>query len=280
MARTTRTTRTPSARPVAVAGAVVVLVAGLSACGASAGDDTDPDHRSFDLQSRTLTIDSDDSALEIVAADSNPAGRIEVTRWFQGSVVVGKEPKVTWSMRDDRLVLRLKCSGIVADCSAKHRIEVPRGVTVKVQDGDGSVRARGFRDPLNIRTGDGSVRVTDASGPLNIRTGDGSVRVTDTTGPLQMRTGDGSIRANVSSCDVRTHTGDGSVRLELGVVPHRVESRSGDGSVTIALPKATYRVTTQTGDGGVDVSVPRDESSSHVVSAHTGDGKVTVRTAN
>lgn len=59
-----------------------------------------------------------------------------------------------------------------------------------------------------------------------------------------------------------------------------MESRSGDGSVTIALPEATYRVTTKTGDGGVDVSVPRDESSSHVVSARTGDGKVTVRTAN
>ncbi|MFJ8464887.1 DUF4097 family beta strand repeat-containing protein [Streptomyces swartbergensis] len=283
MARTTRTsgtTRPVSARAVAVAGAVVVLVAGLSACGASAGDDKEPDRRSFDLQSRTLTVDSDDSALEIVAADKNPSGKIEVTRWFQGSVVVGKEPKVTWSMRDDRLVLRLKCSGVVVDCSAKHRIEVPRGVTVKVQDGDGSVRARGFRDPLSIRTGDGSVRVTGSTGPLNIRTGDGSVRVTDTTGPLRMRTGDGSIRANVSSRDVRAHTGDGSVRLELGAVPDRVESRSGDGSVTIAVPKAAYRVTTETGDGGVDVSVPRDESSSHVVSAHTGDGKVTVRTAN
>ncbi|GGW30461.1 DUF4097 family beta strand repeat-containing protein [Streptomyces caelestis] len=284
MARTTRTsgttTRPVSARAVAVAGAVVVLVAGLSACGASAGDDTEPDHRSFGLQGRTLTVASDDSALEIVAADSNPAGRIEVTRWFQGSVVVGKDPKATWSMRDDRLVLRLKCSGVVVDCSAKHRIEVPRGVSVKVQDGDGSVRARGFRDPLSIRTGDGSVRVTGSTGPLNIRTGDGSVRVTDTTGPLRMRTGDGSIRASVSSRDVRAHTGDGSVRLELGAVPDRVESRSGDGSVTIAVPKAAYRVTAETGDGGVDVSVPRDESSSHVVSARTGDGKVTVRTAN
>ncbi|MFD5160277.1 DUF4097 domain-containing protein [Streptomyces hawaiiensis] len=292
------TTLTASARAAALAGAAVVLVAGLSACGASAGEDTDPDRRSFGLQGRTLTVDSDDSALEIVASGKSPAGKIEVTRWFQGSVVVGKEPKVTWDMRDDRLVLRLKCSGIVVDCSAKHRIEVPRGITVKVQDGDGSVRARGFRDPLSIRTGDGSVRVSDttgplelrtgdgsirvsgATGPLALRTGDGSIRVTDTTGPLRMRTSDGSIRADVSSRTVRTQTGDGSVRLELGVVPDRVESRSGDGSVNIALPRTAYRVTTETGDGGVDVSVPRDETSSHVVSAHTGDGKVTVRTAN
>jgi hypothetical protein len=274
------TTLTASARATALAGAAVVLVAALSACGASAGDDTDPEHRSFGLQGRTLTVDSDDSALEIVASGTNPAGKVEVTRWFRGSVVVGKEPEVTWDMRDDRLVLRLKCSGIVADCSAKHRIEVPRGITVKVQDGDGSVRARGFRDPLSIRTGDGSVRVSDTTGPLELHTGDGSIRVSDTSGPLRMRTGDGSIRADVSSRTVRTRTGDGSVRLELGVVPDRVESRSGDGSVSIALPRAAYRVTTETGDGGVDVSVPRDETSSHVVSAHTGDGKVTVRTAN
>ncbi|GCB49795.1 DUF4097 family beta strand repeat-containing protein [Streptomyces sp. NL15-2K] len=258
--------RTVPVRAVAAAGVVAVLVAGATACGASAGasagDDTDPEQRSFALQGRTLTVDSDDSALEIVAADAHKAGAVQVTRWFQGSVAVGKDPKVTWSMKDDRLVLRMTCSGVVADCAAKHRIEVPRGVAVKVEDGDGSVRARGFESPLSIRTGDGSVRVTD------------------TTGPLELRTGDGSVRADVSSRRVRTHTGDGSVHLELGAVPDLVESRTGDGSVTIELPRATYRVTTKTGDGAQDVSVPRDDSSSHVVSARTGDGKVTVRTAN
>jgi putative adhesin len=254
--------RTVPVRAAAVTGMVALLVAGATACGASAGDDKDPDHRSFDLLGSTLTIDSDDSALEIVAADENPEGRIEVTRWFQGSVAFGSDPKVTWSMADDRLKLRMKCSGVVADCASKHRIEVPRGITVKVEEGDGSVRARGFEDALSIRTGDGSVRVTDSSGPLDLRTGDGS------------------IRADVTSQRVRARTGDGSVNLELGAVPDLVESRTGDGSVTMVLPKATYKVETRTGDGGVDVSVPRDESSSHVVSAQTGDGKVTVRSAN
>ncbi|KUM81052.1 DUF4097 family beta strand repeat-containing protein [Streptomyces curacoi] len=255
--------RTVPARAAAVAGVVVALVAGLAACGASAGEDKDPEHRSFALEGRTLTVDSDDSALEIVAADAHKAGTAEVTRWFQGSVAIGSDPKVTWSFQDDRLVLRQKCSGVIVDCSAKHRIEVPRGITVKVEDGDGSVRARGFRDALSVRTRDGSVQVTDSSGPLELKTGDGSVRVSD-----------------VSSRRVKAQSGDGSVRLELGTVPDLVETRSGDGSVTIELPRATYRVTTETGDGSVDVSVPRDDTSSHVVSAHTGDGKVTVRTAN
>ncbi|TQJ87836.1 DUF4097 family beta strand repeat-containing protein [Streptomyces sp. SLBN-31] len=246
----------------ALAVVAVVLVGGATACGASAGDDKDPDHRTFALQGRTLTVDSDDSALEIVAGDGNTAGKVAVTRWFQGKVAIGSDPKVTWSMRGDRLVLRVKCSGVVADCSARHRIEVPRGVAVKVRDGDGSVRARGFRDALSISTGDGSVRIGDC------------------TGPLEVHTGDGSVRAEVDSRTVRAETGDGSVHLELGVVPDLVDSRSGDGSVTIALPRSAYRVAARTGDGSVHVSVPRDDSSSHVVRARSDDGEVTLRTAN
>ncbi|MFF4543295.1 DUF4097 family beta strand repeat-containing protein [Streptomyces sp. NPDC001435] len=262
-ARAGRTARTAPVRPTAAAlGVTVLLTAALSACGDSAADDKHPDHRSFALHGHTLTVDSDDSALEIVAADSNKAGTVGVTRWFKGKVVVGGDPKVTWSMKDDRLVLRMKCSGFIADCSARHRIEVPRGIAVKVEDGDGSVRARGFTDALGIRTHDGSVHVTDS------------------TGPLELGSDDGSVRAEVSSPRVRATTHDGSVRLELGAVPDLVEATSADGSVMIALPRATYRVTTKTGDGKVDVSVPRSDSSRHVVSARTADGKVTVRTAN
>ncbi|MER5581614.1 DUF4097 family beta strand repeat-containing protein [Streptomyces asoensis] len=257
MARTTL-----SARAVLVTGVVVALAAGAAGCGASAADDDHPDHRSFALTGRTLTIDSDDSALEIVASDTAKAGTVDVTRWWQGSVTIGKKPKVSWTMKDDRLVLRLRCSGLVADCSARHRVVVPRGVAVKVGSDDGSVRAQGFRDALSVRTQDGSVHVTDSSGPL------------------ELRSDDGSVRAEVSSRTVRAHTQDGSVRLTLDAVPDRVESVSDDGSVTIALPRATYRVTTRTDDGGVDVSVPRDESSAHVVNARTADGKVTVRNAN
>ena len=272
--------RSVPARAPLVAGAVALLVAGLGAC-SSAGDDQEPETRSFALEGTTLTVDAEDSALEIVASDEHAGGRIEVTRWFDGSVVAGGDPKVTWEMADgDRLVLREDCSGFIADCSSKHRVEVPRGVDVKVVNGDGSVRADGFRDALSIRTADGSVNVTGTTGPLDLRTGDGSVRVEDATGPLRLHTEDGSIHADVDSREVRARTGDGSVRLELGSVPDLVESRSGDGSVTIDLPRAAYRVATETGDGSVDVSVPRDESSDHVVSARTGDGKVTVRTAN
>ncbi|MFE9018537.1 DUF4097 family beta strand repeat-containing protein [Streptomyces sp. NPDC007808] len=273
--------RTVPARALAVAGAVLVLVVAVAGCGASAEDDQDPEHRSFALAGRTLTVDSDDSALEIVATDRSEAGTVEVTRWFQGTVAVGSDPEATWEMKHDRLVLREKCSGMIANCSTKHRIEVPHGITVRVEDGDGSVRARGFRDALSVRTGDGSVHVTDSTGPLDLRTGDGSVRVSDAEGPLKLESGDGSLRVfDVTSRQVRAKTRDGSVSLELGRVPDLVETRTGDGAVSIDLPRATYKVTAESGDGAVDVSVPRSDASRHVVSVHTGDGAVSVDTAN
>jgi hypothetical protein len=261
--RTRTRTRTPRTQIAAASAVVVALVATATGCGADAGDDKDPDHRSFALQGRTLTIDSDDSALDLVVADSAAADKVEVTRWFKGRVVVGGDPRVTWSMKGDRLVLRMKCSGMVSDCSARHRIEVPRGVAVTVKDSDGRVTAQGFKEALSIRTSDGAVRVTDSSGPLDLASDDGSVSA-----------------LGVDSRRVKANTEDGSVRLELGVVPDLVESRSKDGSITIGLPHETYRVTTETDDGAVRVSVPRNDSSSHVVSARTDDGKVTVRTAN
>jgi hypothetical protein len=253
--------RTVPVRAFAVAGAVALLVTGLGAC-ASAEDDKDPEHRSFALAGSTLTVDSDDSALEIVASDDHASGKIEVTRWFSGSVAVGSDPEVTWTMDGDRLVLRMHCSGVVADCAARHRVEVPRGIAVKAETDDGSVRARGFRDALEVRTADGSVRVSDS------------------TGPLELHSDDGSLRADVDSRQVNASTKDGSVRLGLGVVPDRVVTRSDDGSVTVALPRATYKVSAKSDDGSVDVSVPHDDTSAHVVNARTQDGKVTVRTAN
>lgn len=256
--------RTRNRRAVGVGGGVLVLVALATACGASAADDKDPEHRSFALHGRTLTVDSDDSALDLVVSDSAKPGEVQVTRWFQGHVTLGGDPKVTWAMKDDdRLVLRMKCSGVIAGCSARHRIVVPRGVAVTVRDEDGSVSARGFAEALTIRTADGSVRVHDSSGPLDLRSADGSVQA-----------------LGVDARTVRARTEDGSVRLELGAVPDLVESRTADGSVSIVLPRAAYRVATGSGDGSVHVDVPRDASSAHRVSAHTGDGKITVRTAN
>jgi len=255
-ARTTRSTRT---RVLLASGAALVAV--LATACADASDDTAPETRGFDFSGSALTIDADNTSLEIVAADGDKAGHVEVTRWFDGSVAIGKGPKLSWSLSDGELKLRMDCSGIVADCSSRHRVEIPRGVTVKVVSNDGGVKVSGVRDALSVKARDGSVRITDSSGPLDLDTGDGSVR------------------ADVASRTVTTRSGDGSVHLNLSVVPDRVETKANDGNVTIEVPRATYKVTAEVDDGDNQVSVPRADDSAHEITARVTDGDLRIRTA-
>lgn len=276
---TTVRSRRPRPRPRGMrvlvgVGTTAVVVGMVAACGARAEDDTDPERRTFALPGRTLTVDSDDSAVELVVAGDGAKGDgVQVTRWFDGRTVFGQSPKVTWKMDGDRLTFRTECSGVVSNCSAKHRVVVPRGVAVTVVDHDGEVTATGFREPLKVRTSDGSVTVKDARGPLDLRSVDGSVRA-----------------VGVTSKRISATSRDGSVDLELASAPDRVRAHSQDGSVTVALPvgkgdggdgsAAAYRVDTESVDGGTDVSVPRDTRSPHHVSVRSVDGDVTVRSAN
>ncbi|WP_199548711.1 DUF4097 family beta strand repeat-containing protein [Streptomyces sp. N35] len=236
----------------ALAGALVIV--GCS----DVSKDKDPETRDFALQGRELTIDSDDSALDVVVADVDD---VRVTRWFDGNAVIG-DADVSWRMVDGkRLELRVKCEGVITACDASHRIEVPRKVAVTVENQDGRVNATGFDTALKIKSKDGRIMVKDAAGPLDLDSEDGSLEA-----------------VGVSSRDIRAHARDGRVRLALTEVPDRIDVHSKDGSVEIGLPKAAYKVRAEAQDGSVEVDVPRDASSPHVVSAVSQDGRIRVHT--
>ncbi|MDI3419886.1 DUF4097 family beta strand repeat-containing protein [Streptomyces luteolus] len=250
--RTARVQRPRTAVALGAALAAVVLVGGC----ASAGSDDEPERRSFPLQGRTLTVDSDDSALDVVAADEE---QVRVTRWFDGRTVLGESPEATWRMDGDTLQLRVKCDGFVSDCSARHRIEVPRDAGVHVVNKDGRVTADGFRTAVRIRSDDGRVTVKDSSGPLELISADGAVEA-----------------LGIRSARVDARSQDGKVRLALAEVPDRVEAHSRDGAVSVDLPDGAYKVAASSDDGSVDVGVDRDDQSAHVVEAHSEDGSVSV----
>lgn len=256
--------RTPA---LAVACAVVIITALTAGCGGRVGDDKKPEHRSFSLQGKTLTIDSDDSALELVPVDGD---EVRVTRWFKGRTVLGDAPSVSWAWRDDRLTLRMSCSGMVTGCTSRHRIEIPRTAAVTVNNEDGSVTANDFRTALKIHTEDGAIRVERSAGRLELTAADASIRTVHTT-----------------SRQVKATTADGTIELELAAVPNRIETRTQDGTTTLRLPRSgpngatiAYHVDVSTEDGLTDIAVPQDAESPHVISARADDGKVTVQNTN
>lgn len=246
---------------VAVGG--VVLVAGaVGGCGSSGAEDAPVESRAFPFSGTSLTIASDNSALEIVAADVRD---VEVTRQVDGWVVFGNGPEKSWRLEDGKLALKVRCEGLVSNCGGRHTVRVPKGVTVTVEDGNGGVTASGFTTALKITSDNGKVEVRDSSGPLDLYTDNGGV-----------------VTERVTSTTVKAGSDNGAVRLRLDAVPERVEAVSDNGRVEIGLPGAgaPYAVTARSDNGDVDVSVPRDDASDRVVSARSDNGKVVVRTAN
>ncbi|MEU0403343.1 DUF4097 family beta strand repeat-containing protein [Streptomyces sp. NPDC006197] len=244
-------------RALLASGAAVLLLAG---CGTDA-EGAPVERRTFAFDGDALTVDSDDSELVITPADVDD---VRVERQVDGWVFMGSGPEASWKLVDGRLTLRVECDAVAAGCGAVHRIQVPRGVAVTVEDGNGDVTAEGFTTPLKVRSDDGDVRVRKASGALDLGSQDGDVSVEDP----------------VRSPSVAVRSDDGDVRITLAAVPRDVDVATKDGDVTVAVPKAEYEATGASDDGDVHVDVPLRDGSGHVVSLRSDDGDVTVRTVN
>lgn len=240
----------------------MLAVVAVSGCGSTDVEGAPTEKRSFAFSGKTLTIASSNSSIDLVPADVTD---IEVTRQVDGWVFLGSGPDPVWKLKDDTLTLKVECKALVNDCESRHRVKVPRGMAVKVLNGNGSVRADGFDTDLNLRSDNGSVDVRNSSGALDLFSDNGRVST------------DG-----VSSTSVRARSDNGAVRLKLTSVPDRIDASSDNGSVAIDLPTSGtgYAVSAKTDNGSVDVDVPTNDDSAHVVRARSDNGKVVVRSAN
>ncbi|GAA2441956.1 DUF4097 family beta strand repeat-containing protein [Streptomyces macrosporus] len=258
------TTETRRSTVRALAAAVLVVAVAVGTAGCADADDAEPEHRNFALGEgeETLTIDVDNSPLELVAADRKADRKeVRVTRWFAG-YAYGGSTGATWSLKDGTLALGPDCRG-PASCDIRHRVEVPHGVAVRVVSDNGDVTARGFRDALTVAADNGRVRVRDVAGPLDLSGDNGSVEAT-----------------GVRSREVAAEVDNGGLQLALVEVPDRVKARGHNGSVTVELPRAAYRVNAKTDNGRVRVEVPRAEDGRRTVDVLGDNGDVTVRTAD
>ncbi|WP_406449723.1 DUF4097 domain-containing protein [Streptomyces sp. NBC_00876] len=247
---------------VVATGGTVLLLAALSGCGSTDVEDAPAEHKSFAYSGKALTIDAENSTVEVVPADVD---KIEVTRRVDGWVVLGSGPDPVWKLEGDTLTLRVKCDALISDCGAQHRVKVPRGLALTVDADNGRVTASGFGTPLKLFSDNGGVVVRDVSGPLELKSDNGAVR-----------------GERISGASVVARSDNGSVKLGFSRVPDLVDTVSDNGSITIDLPAGTsrYAVSASADNGDISVRVPRSSESRHAVKAHSDNGEVTVRSAN
>ncbi|MEU5716542.1 DUF4097 family beta strand repeat-containing protein [Streptomyces sp. NPDC020403] len=246
----------------AAAGGTLLLVAGLSGCGSADVDDAPVEHTSFAFSGRTLTIDAENSSLEVVPADVD---QIEVTRRVDGWVVLGSGPDPVWKLEGDTLTLRVRCTAVINNCVSHHQVRVPRGLPLSVDGDNGEITASGFTTPLTLSSGNGAVRVRDSKGPLELESDNGSV-----------------VAERVSGASVIARADNGTIDLSFTQAPTLVDAVSDNGHVTIDLPPGVgpYAVSASADNGTVSVDVPRSDTSPRVVKARSDNGEVIVRSAN
>ncbi|MEV5504906.1 DUF4097 family beta strand repeat-containing protein [Streptomyces orinoci] len=247
-----------AARLSLLAGGVVIAAVAVAGCGSADLDDAKAEHRAFAFSGRTLTVDSDNSQLELVPGSGKD---VQVTRWFAGWSV-GGETKASWELEQGTLKLREHCGGISSDCRSKHRVEVPRGVAVVVKDGNGQVTVRDLTEDVQVSSGNGRIVAQGLKGEVRLRSGNGEV------------TGEG-----LAGRKVRAESGNGRIRLSLDKPAEQVTAESDNGEVKITVPEAKYKVDAGSHNGQVHIGVKRDDDSRYALSAHSGNGAVRLETA-
>jgi DUF4097 and DUF4098 domain-containing protein YvlB len=220
------------------AGALLGSALVLSGCqGGLHFGDAEQAVSSYDVTDKVTALDVATGSGEIVISESERSG-VHVTETIHWHTV---KPTTEHPVDADTLTLRHKCPEPDMNCSVDYKVEVPRGLSVKLDAGSGTITMRGL------------------------------------TGAVSAVTGSGSVEANsLGAKEFVVDTGSGDIEAKFTVMPDKVDLETGSGDVTARLPQGAYNVTARTGSGSQTVEVTKDPSAPRTVSVQTGSGDVAV----
>ncbi|MER5422184.1 DUF4097 family beta strand repeat-containing protein [Streptosporangium roseum] len=222
-----------------VAGALLGSVLVLSGCRVDFGlGDRQQEVASYDVADKLTVLDVRAGAGDIVVTESGRSGvRVTETLHWRGDK--GDKPVTEHAVEGDTLVLRDKCPR--GNCSVDYRIEIPKGLTTKLDAGSGTLTLRALTGEVTADTGSGNIEASTLGAKRFV-----------------------------------AETGSGDVEVKFAAVPDKVDVRTGSGDATVRLPQGAYDVTTETGSGSKTVQVTDDSSAPRSVLVRTGSGDAKV----
>jgi len=111
-------------------------------------------------------------------------------------------------------------------------IQVPKDMSVEVDDGSGEIKIEHIDGNLQIDDGSGEITVRDILGDVDIDDGSGTVDVSNVTGSVMVDDGSGTIKVNDIGKSVKVSDGSGSIYID-GVVGDVIIKDDGSGGVSI-----------------------------------------------
>jgi DUF4097 and DUF4098 domain-containing protein YvlB len=205
---------------------------------------------------RSVEVDVEAGRVSIVAGEAD-AAKVDRTRRF-----VGSEPTTEERLLGGVLRVTADCPRFLASvCEVDYRIEVPRGVSVKVRAERGSVSVAGITGMVEVDTGTAGVRLDKTRGPVRVNTSAGAV-----------------VGVDLAASFLDATTSAGRVRVTMVEAPGRIGLRTGAGSIDLGLPptEGGYRVDADAGNGKADVTVAENPAALRSVTADSGAGRIRI----
>jgi hypothetical protein len=169
----------------------------------------------------TLDIEAGAGSLDITGVPRTD--RIRVTALIR---VPGADADKAIALLDDHMVLSLLRKGDDAELKSYFdggnrmfgdspsiglEVQLPEGMSLKVEDGSGSIVVRNVAGDIDVTDGSGSIEMTKVGGNLKIDDGSGSISVIDAGGDVSIVDGSGSITVRGARGSVTIDDGSGGI---------------------------------------------------------------------
>lgn len=227
-------------RGAAVAAIVCAVLPAAAGCGAlkkfGAASHTAPT-KNFTITAHITTLVINGNAASITVTGSGRRTILVSQQAFYSK----KPPATVRRVAGTTLTLSYSCP-VEAVCGVSYDVQVPRGVAVQA----GSPA--------------GSITLTSLAGAVTAQTDAGLITATELRSPT-----------------VRLRSTAGGIVAAFAGVPDSVQANTNVGPISITLPSSVaYKINTHTVVGTSNISVRKSASSSHVVSASSDLGSITI----
>jgi hypothetical protein len=118
------------------------------------------------------------------------------------------------------------------DGSIQLEVTVPEAISLKINDGSGSITAQDVNGDIALDDGSGSIDLTRVGGRLTIDDGSGSIAAQQVGGDVTITDGSGSLKVTRVEGNVTIDDGSGSVTIS-GVAGDVDIREAGSGSLSI-----------------------------------------------
>ncbi|GII89937.1 hypothetical protein Ssi02_01680 [Sinosporangium siamense] len=194
--------------------------------------------KTYDLSADVTHLVVEAKVGDVVVNESDRKGvRVTETLQWRSSKPVTERP-----VDDKKLTLRYTCErAIVSDCGVHYKVEVPRGLNIRVDNGVGTVTLRNLSGEFTVVSGTGDIE-----------------------------------GAGITSKRADAESGTGRVDLAFAGAPDEVTIKTGVGDASLRVPDSGYNVEGDSGLGEVTVQIKDDPASPRRLEVTAGTGEVEV----